>query len=56
MTPPPSPPHRPLPVVTMLRNYITLLLACHWAACTFYYSARLADFGPETWVAVAEVS
>jgi len=34
----------------LLRNFIYILLTCHWYACIFYFTARAADFSEETWV------
>eukprot|EP00798_Chlamydomonas_sp_ICE-L_P017133 gene17133-23437_t len=36
--------------MTLIRNQTSLFYIIHWAACTFYYIARLECFAPESWV------
>lgn len=34
----------------LIKSFITILLCLHLAACFWYFSARLDNFGPDTWV------
>lgn len=38
---------------TIARNLAFVFYLAHWAACGFYFCARMAGFGPATWVARA---
>jgi len=35
---------------TIVRNLAFVFYLAHWAACGFYFCARMAGFGPATWV------
>jgi len=35
---------------TIVRNLAFVFYLAHWAACGFYFCARMAGFGPSTWV------
>ncbi|KAG1669745.1 hypothetical protein FOA52_001574 [Chlamydomonas sp. UWO 241] len=34
----------------LTRNFLYIMLTCHWFACIFYFMARTDDFSEQTWV------
>ena len=47
-----SSPYLPLPPPPSLlqRNFVYIMLSCHWFACLMYFSARVDHFSRNSWV------